>query len=71
VVTHPLREAALEAILQQPWADLAREPVRQPAAGDPPVPGLPVYQGYGCPHYPYVTRTVDSTEKHCRVEYQE
>jgi hypothetical protein len=69
--TYPLREAALGAMLQQPWADPAREPVRQPATGNPPVPGLPVYQGYGCPHCLYIARTLDSMEKHRRVEHQE
>jgi hypothetical protein len=69
--TYPLREAALGAMLQQPWADPAWEPVRQPAAGDPPVLGLPVYQGYGCPHCLYITRTLDSMEKHRRAEHQE
>jgi hypothetical protein len=67
--TYPLREAALGVMLWQPWADPAREPVRQPAAGDPPVPGLLVYQGYGCPHCPYIACTLDSMEKHRRAEH--
>jgi glutaredoxin len=33
--------------------------------------GLPVYQGYGCPHCLYITRTLDSMEKHRRAEHQE
>ncbi|KAL3446300.1 hypothetical protein BJX65DRAFT_308999 [Aspergillus insuetus] len=71
MATLPLREAALAAMLQRPWADPAREPGRQPPAGDPPVPGLPVYQGYGCLHCAYIARALDSTKKHRRVEHQE
>ncbi|OJJ07727.1 hypothetical protein ASPVEDRAFT_877786 [Aspergillus versicolor CBS 583.65] len=40
MVTCPLRDAALEAMFRQPWADPVREHGHQPAAGDPPVLGL-------------------------------
>jgi hypothetical protein len=69
--TLPLHKAALAVMLQRPWADPAREPGRQPTAGDPPVPGLPVYQGFGCPHCPYITQNPDSTEKHRRAKHRE
>jgi hypothetical protein len=58
-------------MLQQPWVDPARELSRQPTAGDPPVPGLPVYQGYGCPHCPYIARTLDSTNTHRRAKHRD
>ncbi|KAL4901255.1 hypothetical protein BDW74DRAFT_187881 [Aspergillus multicolor] len=70
-VTLPLREAALAAMLQRPWADPAREPGRQPPAGGLPLPGLPVYQGHGCPHCLYVARTLDAMEKHRRAKHRE
>ncbi|KAL2835500.1 hypothetical protein BJY01DRAFT_252624 [Aspergillus pseudoustus] len=57
-------------MLQRPWADPARAPGRQPSAGNPPVPGLPVYQGYGCPHCPYITWTPDSVDKHHRGKHR-
>ncbi|CEL11799.1 hypothetical protein ASPCAL14895 [Aspergillus calidoustus] len=69
--TLPLREAALEAMLQRAWADPAQEPGRQPTTGDPPVPGLPVYQGYGCPHCPYIAWTLESTNGHRRAQHKE
>ncbi|KAL4911720.1 hypothetical protein BDW62DRAFT_207176, partial [Aspergillus aurantiobrunneus] len=62
--TPALHEAALTAMLQQPWIDPAREPCRQPSAGDPPVPGLPVYRGYKCPHCPYVARHPKVVQNH-------
>ncbi|KAL2783456.1 hypothetical protein BJX66DRAFT_344936 [Aspergillus keveii] len=69
--TLPLREAALEAMLQRPWADPAREPGLFPPPGGPPVPGLPIYQGYGCPHCPYITRSLKATQNHRRQAHQD
>jgi hypothetical protein len=69
--TLSLREAALEAMLQRPWADPAREPGLFPPPGGPPVPGLPVHQGYGCPHCPYITRSLKATQNHRRQAHQD
>jgi hypothetical protein len=68
--TPALREAALAVMLQRPWVDPARAPGRQPSAGDPPVPGLLVYQGHGCPHCPYIARTPDLVDKHRRGKHR-
>ncbi|KAG2000910.1 hypothetical protein GB937_010702 [Aspergillus fischeri] len=51
-------------MLQRPWADLSQGPCPQPSTGDPPVPGLPVYQGRGCPHCPYICRALAGLQDH-------
>jgi hypothetical protein len=35
------------------------------------MPGLPIYQGRGCPHYPYISRTTSTMEKHYQVNYKD
>ncbi|KAL6228589.1 hypothetical protein BDW75DRAFT_246594, partial [Aspergillus navahoensis] len=69
--TVALCEAALASMLQRPWVDPWREPCRQPAPGDPPVPGLPVYRGYGCPHCPYITRALKGIQEHRRKKHKD
>ncbi|KAF7184841.1 hypothetical protein CNMCM7691_006891 [Aspergillus felis] len=58
-------------MLQQPWVDPSQGPCPQPSAGDPPMPGLPVYQGHGCPHCPYICRSVALLHKHRAQKHQE
>ncbi|CEN59982.1 hypothetical protein ASPCAL02423 [Aspergillus calidoustus] len=49
-----------------PWPGCSSGPV------DPTrVPGLPVYQGHGCPHCPYIARTLDSIDTHRRAKHRE
>jgi hypothetical protein len=69
--TYNARQEALAQMLKQPWADPTREPGLFPPLGKPPVPGLPVYQGRGCPHCPYIGRTTKTMEKHRRVNYKD
>ncbi|KAL4755670.1 uncharacterized protein BDW70DRAFT_165234 [Aspergillus foveolatus] len=69
--TVALCKAALAKMLQQPWVDSCRGPCRQPAPADPPVPGLPVYQGYGCPHCPYIARHVTCMQNHRGKHHQD
>ena len=69
--TPALREAALAAMLQRPWIELAKEANIFPPARDPPVPGLPVYRGYGCPHCPYIVRSCPSLDEYRRKKHKE
>ena len=69
--TPALREAALATMLQRPWIDPAKETSLFPAKGDPPVPGLPVYQGYACPYYPYIIRSFPLLDEHRRKKHRE
>jgi hypothetical protein len=64
-------QEALAQMLKQPWIDPSREPGLFPPPGGPPMPGLPVYQGRGCPHCPYIGRTTSTMEKHRRVNHKD
>lgn len=64
VATPALCQAVLTEMLQRPWADPSQGPCPQPSTGDPPVPGLPVYQGRGCPHCPYICRALAGLQDH-------
>ncbi|GFF59837.1 telomere-associated RecQ helicase, putative [Aspergillus udagawae] len=64
VATPALCQAVLTQMLQRPWADPGQGPCPQPSAGDPPIPGLPVYQGHRCPHCPYICRSPALLHKH-------
>jgi hypothetical protein len=64
VATPALCQAVLTQMLQRPWVDPSQGPCPQPSTGDPPVPGLPVYQGRGCPHCPYICRAVAGLQDH-------
>jgi hypothetical protein len=69
--TYNARQEALAQMLKQPWTDPTREPGLFPPPGGPPVPGLPVYQGRGCPHCPYIRRTTKTMEKHQWVNHKD
>ena len=62
--TTALCQAALTEMLKQPWVDPTRERCPVPPTGGPPIPGLPVYKGYGCPHCPYVCRMTETLRNH-------
>jgi hypothetical protein len=62
--TPALCQLVLTQMLQRPWADPGQGPCPQPSAGDPPVPGLPVYQGHRCPHCPYICRAPAKLQDH-------
>ncbi|GFF61387.1 conserved hypothetical protein, partial [Aspergillus udagawae] len=64
VATPALCQVVLTQMLQRPWADPSQGPCPQPSTGDPPVPGLPVYQGRGCPHCPYICRALARLQDH-------
>ncbi|KAG2001178.1 hypothetical protein GB937_010415 [Aspergillus fischeri] len=68
--TVALCQAALTEMLKRPWIDPSQEAGPLPPGG-PPVEGLPVYRGYGCPHCPYVCRTARSLQDHRRRNHQE
>jgi hypothetical protein len=57
VATPALREAVLTEMLKHPWIDPTKRPCVILSPGDPPVPGLLVYQGYGCPYCSYIACT--------------
>lgn len=67
--TAALRAAAAEAAWKRgPW-DPVTEPFRPPPPERPPIPGLPVYDGYACPHEhcdTYAARAIDSLQSHRR-----
>jgi hypothetical protein len=65
MATPALREAVLTEMLKRPWINPTKRPCVIPSLGDPPVLGLLVYQGYGCPHYSYIARTTETMQKHC------
>jgi hypothetical protein len=69
--TPALREAALAIILQRPWIDPVKETSLFPVKGDPPVPGLPVYQDYACPYYLYIIRSFPLLDEHRRKKHRE
>ncbi|KAG2000762.1 hypothetical protein GB937_010862 [Aspergillus fischeri] len=69
--TVALCQAALTEMLKRPWIDPSQEAGLLPPPGAPPVEGLPVYQGYGCPHCPYVGRTARTLQDHRRRNHQE
>jgi hypothetical protein len=71
VGTVALREAVLTEMLKRPWIDPAKRPCLIPSPGDPPIPGLPVYQGYGCPHCPYVSRSTETLQRHRRETHRD
>ena len=62
--TPALQQAALTAMLQQPWINPEHEIVRFPPPSSPPILGLPVYRGYGCPYYEYICRCRRTMDKH-------
>jgi hypothetical protein len=64
VATSALHEAVLTEILKRPWIDPTKRPCVIPSPGDPPIPGLPVYRGYGCPHCSYIAHTTETMQKH-------
>jgi hypothetical protein len=47
------------------------KPCVVPSPGDPPIPGLLVYQGHGCPHYSYIARTNETIQKHHCETYED
>ncbi|GFG01000.1 conserved hypothetical protein [Aspergillus udagawae] len=71
VATPALCQAVLTQMLQRLWVDPSRGPCPQPSAGDPPVPGLPVYQGSGCPHCPYICRSLARLRGHRAQKHQD
>ncbi|KAF7184834.1 hypothetical protein CNMCM7691_006833 [Aspergillus felis] len=71
VATPALCQAVLTQMLQRPWVDPSQGPCPQPSAGDPPVPGLLVYQGHGCPHCPYICRSAALLHKHRAQKHRE
>ncbi|KAF9882619.1 hypothetical protein FE257_005953 [Aspergillus nanangensis] len=71
VATPALRQAVLDTMHQQPWIDPEQEIVRLPPASSPPIPGLPVFQGYGCPHCGYICRSSETIKKHRRENRQD
>ncbi|KAF7184232.1 hypothetical protein CNMCM7691_004918 [Aspergillus felis] len=64
VATAALREAVLTEMLKYLWIDPTKRACIIPSPGDPPIPGLPVYQGYSCPHCSYIARTTETIQKH-------
>ncbi|RHZ49046.1 uncharacterized protein CDV56_103939 [Aspergillus thermomutatus] len=71
VATVALREAALTEMLKRPWIDPTKRSCVIPSPADPPIPGLPVYQGHGCPHCSYVARTTETIQKHHRETHRD
>ncbi|RHZ43205.1 uncharacterized protein CDV56_100262 [Aspergillus thermomutatus] len=71
VATPALHEAVLTEMLKRPWIDPTKRPCVIPSPGDPPIPGLPVYQGHGCPHCSYVARTTETIQKHHRETHRD
>ncbi|KAF7131459.1 hypothetical protein CNMCM5793_004684 [Aspergillus hiratsukae] len=71
VATVALREAVLTEMLKRPWIDPAKRPCLIPSPEDPPIPGLPVYQGYGCPHCFYVSRSTETLQRHRRETHRD
>lgn len=71
--THAGRWETLKQMRKQPWIDPSQEarPIPSPPPGGPPVPGLPVYQGYSCPHCHYVARAPSAIEKHRLYEHRD
>jgi hypothetical protein len=62
--TSSLRQAALDQMLLRPWFDPRKEPCPVPPTDGPPIPGLTVFQGLGCPGCPYVARKVSAMASH-------
>ncbi|KAL4982284.1 hypothetical protein BDW68DRAFT_182688 [Aspergillus falconensis] len=69
--TVTLSEPFLEEMVQPPWVDPSPEPCRQPAPGDPRAPGLPVYQGYGCPYCPYIGQALKGIQNQRHEEHKD
>ncbi|KAL4861596.1 hypothetical protein BDV12DRAFT_207891 [Aspergillus spectabilis] len=62
--TSPLRQIILDQIIQRPWLNPSNEPCPVPTLSSPPIEGLTLFRGLGCPHCPYVARSVRSMAKH-------
>jgi hypothetical protein len=71
VATPALREAVLTEMLKHLWIDPTKRPYVILSLGDPPIPGLPVYQGYGCPHCSYIAYTTKTMQKHHYETYKD
>ncbi|KAL4766976.1 hypothetical protein BDW60DRAFT_201075 [Aspergillus nidulans var. acristatus] len=71
VATVTQQEAALTKMLKQPWIDPAKQPVVTPSPADPPILGLPVHQGYRCPHCPYIALHCKSMQRHRSQRHQD
>lgn len=71
--TSALRQAAVTAMLDRPEPvfDPTQESCVPPAPESPPIPGLPVHQGYRCPYCPYVARSTGTLSKHQREIHPE
>ncbi|KAF7586549.1 hypothetical protein BBP40_008689 [Aspergillus hancockii] len=69
--TAELRQTALTEMLQRPWLDPAREPCVFAPPNSPPVPGLPVSPGLGCPRCNYACRSVESLRNYLLQEHLE
>lgn len=68
----PALQVAAQALMgRQPAWDLTQGACVPPPPESAPVPGLPVYQGYRCPHCPYVARALSNLLKHQRRAHPE
>ncbi|KAL4982725.1 hypothetical protein BDW68DRAFT_182286 [Aspergillus falconensis] len=71
VATVAQRDTALAEMLKRPWIDPAKQPCITPSPADPPISGLPVHQGYGCPHCAYVALHHKSVQKHRSTNHRD
>ncbi|KAL4860498.1 hypothetical protein BDV12DRAFT_209310 [Aspergillus spectabilis] len=62
--TSPLRQIILDQMIQRPWLNPSKEPCPVPTPSSPPIEGLTLFRGLGCPNCPYVARSVRSMAKH-------
>jgi hypothetical protein len=66
----PLRQVVLDHMIQLPWLDPSREPCPVPIPSSPPIEGLALFRGLGCPHCPYVARSVNAMAKHYQKSHR-
>ncbi|KAF9890422.1 hypothetical protein FE257_005827, partial [Aspergillus nanangensis] len=65
------RQVILRTMLQRAWVDPRKEIFRYPPPSSPPIPGLPVFRGYSCPHCEFICRSNGVMQNHRREKHQD